>query len=125
MLEIIIEFLGEFLLQAIGEALIELGLHSLAEPLRQPPEPWLAALGYTIFGALFGGLSLLVFPSNLVPRPWRILNLLATPIAVGSIMTFMGAWRSRRGQSVLRIDHFAYGYVFALSFAVVRFLFAT
>lgn len=124
MLEIIIEFLGEFLLQAIGEAIIELGLHSLAEPFRQPPEPWIAALGYTIFGAFFGGLSLLFFPSNLVSRPFRILNLIVTPIAVGSIMTLMGAWRTRRGQSVLRIDHFAYGYVFALSFAVVRYLFA-
>jgi hypothetical protein len=36
----------------------------------------------------------------------------------------MGAWRARRGQQVLRIDRFAYGYLFALSLGLVRFYFA-
>lgn len=125
MLELVLEVLGEFLLQAIGEALIELGLHSLAEPFRKPPNPWLAALGYTIFGAVFGGLSLLAFPANLVPQPWRVLNLMLTPLAVGGIMVLMGAWRAKRGQPALRIDRFAYGYLFALSLALIRFQFTT
>jgi hypothetical protein len=124
MLEIVLEFLGEFLLQMIGELLIELGFHSLAEPFRRPPNPWLAALGFTLFGACFGGLSLLAFPDNLVAGPWRVVNLVATPIAVGGAMALMGAWRARRGQPVLRIDRFAYGYLFALSIALVRFFFA-
>ena len=124
MLELLFEFVGEFLLQAIGEALVELGLHSVAEPFRRPPNPWLAALGYATFGAVLGGLSLLVFPTNLVPDSWRVLNLVATPLAVGGIMAAIGAWRARRGESVLRIDRFAYGYLFALSLALVRFFFA-
>ena len=125
MLEILVEVLGEFILQALGEALVELGLHSLAEPFRRPPNPWLAALGYTLFGAIFGALSLLVFPHNLVPGPWRWVNLAATPIAVGGVMAALGAWRARRGDAVLRIDKFSYGYLFALSFALVRFFFAS
>lgn len=125
MLELLFELVGEFLLQAIGEALVELGLHSVAEPFRRPPNPWLAALGYTIFGAVLGGLSLLAFPANLVPETWRVVNLVATPLAVGGIMAAIGAWRARRGESVLRIDRFAYGYLFALSLALVRFFFAT
>ena len=125
MLELVLEVLGEFLLQAFGEALIELGLHSLAEPFRKPPNPWLAALGYTIFGAVFGGLSLLAFPAILVPQPWRVLNLMLTPLAVGGIMVLMGAWRAKRGQPALRIDRFAYGYLFALSLALIRFQFTT
>jgi hypothetical protein len=40
------------------------------------------------------------------------------------MMCLMGAWRARRGDDVLRIDRFAYGYVFALSLALVRFIFA-
>src|SRR5262245_47356007 len=115
MLEFLFEVLGEFLLQAVGEALLELGFHSLKEPFRRPPNPWLAALGYTLFGAVFGGLSLLVFPNNLVPHPWRVVNLIVTPLAVGGLMVLMGAWRAHRGQPVLRIDRFAYGYLFALS----------
>jgi len=39
-------------------------------------------------------------------------------------MSAMGYWRARRGQAVLRIDRFAYGYLFALTFALVRFWFA-
>jgi hypothetical protein len=39
-------------------------------------------------------------------------------------MAAIGAWRARRGEPVLRIDRFAYGYLFALSLALVRFFFA-
>ena len=124
MIEVIFEILGEFLLQVLGEALVELGFHSLAEPFQKPPNPWLAAIGYALFGAILGGLSLLVFPNNLVPEPWRLVNLFATPLAVGGLMVAMGAWRARRGQPVLRIDKFAYGYLFALALALVRFFFA-
>ena len=90
MLEFIFEVLGEFLLQLVGEMLIELGLHSLAEPLRRPPNPWLAALGYLLFGSILGGLSLLVVAHHLVPEAWRIANLIGTPIAVGGLMALMG-----------------------------------
>ena len=124
MLEFVLELVGEFLLQVIGEALVELGLHSMAEPFRRPPNPWFAAAGYTLIGALLGGLSLLVVPHNLVPESARVVNLVVTPIAVGVAMALLGAWRARRGQAVLRIDRFAYGYLFALSMALVRFFFA-
>ena len=124
MLEFIFELLGEFLLQVVGEALVEIGFHSLAEPFRRPPNPWLAAIGYALFGAILGGISLLVVPNNLVPEAWRVANLVATPVAVGGVMALMGAWRARRGQPILRIDRFAYGYLFALFIALVRFYFA-
>lgn len=124
MFEIIFEILGEFILQVLGEALLELGFHSFVEPFRKPPSPWLAALGYMLFGTIFGGLSLAAFPNNFVPAPWRIANLIATPLAVGGVMAAMGAWRARRGQPVLLIDKFAYGYLFALALALVRFFFA-
>lgn len=125
MLEFLFEVIGEFLLQTLLEALAEIGLHSLAEPFRRPPNPWLAAIGYTLFGAAAGGLSLLAFPAHLVPEHGlRLLNLIVTPVAVGGVMVLMGAWRARRGESVLRIDRFAYGYLFALSLGLVRFFFA-
>lgn len=132
MLEFLFEVVGEFLLQAVIEVLVELGVHSLAEPFRRRPSPWLAAFGYTIFGAAAGGLSLLLFPQHLTPEDpqhltpedWRIAHLLATPVAVGIGMMLLGRWRARRGDTVLRIDRFACGYLFALSLALVRFVFA-
>ena len=124
MLEVLIELFGEFLLQFFVEALLELGMHSLAEPIRRPPNAWLAAFGYAIVGGILGAVSLYVLPENLVPAPWRIVNLVVTPLAVGFLMAAIGVLRGRRGEPVLRIDRFSYGFLFALSLALVRFAFA-
>ncbi|QNM98820.1 hypothetical protein [Chitinimonas koreensis] len=125
-MEILFELLLEFVVQIIGELLFELGLRSLADPDRKPANPWLAALGYAIVGALLGGASLALFPhSMLAGTPWRWVNLIATPVAAGLCMAALGAWRARRGQQVLRIDRFAFGYLFALSFALTRFCWAS
>ncbi len=124
MVEFIFEIIGEFLLQIVGEALLELGFHTVASPFQRSPTPYVAALAYTVFGVAVGGLSLLIFPHNLVAAPWRVFNLILTPLAAGACMAVMGAWRRRRGQTALRIDRFSYGYVFALALALIRFRFA-
>ena len=124
MLTIILELLGEFLLQVVIEGLAEVGWRSVAAPFRRPVNPWQAALGYAIFGAIFGGLSLLFFPDNLVPGAWRVGNLILTPLAVGAVMMLTGAWRAGGGGTAMRLDRFAYGYLFALTLALVRFFFA-
>ncbi len=125
MIEVLFEILGEFLLQLLLEALAEVGLHSLKEPFRRAPNPWLAGLGYAIFGAIAGGITLWLLPDHLVRNEvLRKLNLLLAPLAAGGAMCLLGAWRARRGEPVLRIDRFAYGYVFAQALAMVRFVFA-
>ena len=124
--EFLFSFVGEFLIQILGELFFEVGLHSIAEPFRKKPNPWLAAVGYFLFGAVLGGLSLLVFPDYLVAsKQLRVANAALSPIAAGVSMAAMGAWRARRGQAVLRIDKFSYGYLFALGMGLVRFWFAS
>jgi hypothetical protein len=126
MIEFLLQIIGEFILQIVVEALFALGYSSLAETFKQPPNPWLAALGFLLFGAIAGGLSLLVFPSNLTPAGLpRVANLIFTPLLVGLCMSAIGAWRSKRGNLVLRIDKFWYGYCLALALALVRFRFAS
>lgn len=124
-MEFIVELLLEFLIQIFGEALFELGLRSVMEPFRKRPNRWFAVIGYTIFGATLGGISLWPFPHHMVRNPaWRAANLFATPFAAGLCMSLLGAWRSRRGQAIVGIDRFWYGALFALAFAVVRFVWA-
>ena len=124
-MEFILELFLEFIIQALGEALFELGLHSLSEPFRKPANPWFAAIGYAMFGSIFGGISIWLFPHHMVTaNVWRLANLAATPVAVGFCMSWLGAWRSRLGQSLFRIDRFSYGYLFALCFGFVRFIWA-
>lgn len=124
MLEAILGFFGEILLQVFIEGLVELGLHSVTEPFRRRPHPGMAGIGYLLFGALLGGVSLLVFPTHFTQGAWRIVNLAVTPVAAGLLMCLLGHWRARRGEDVLRIDRFAYGYLFALSLALIRYWFA-
>ena len=50
------------LMSVVSEALVELGLQSMAEPFRRPPNPWLAAFGYGLLGVIAGGISLWLFP---------------------------------------------------------------
>jgi hypothetical protein len=111
--EILFGFFGELILQLVGEILLEIGLHSVAEPFRKKPSPFFAAIAYALFGAVIGGLSL------------RVANTALSPIIAGLSMAAIGKWRAKRGQDVLRIDKFAYGYLFALGFALVRFGFAS
>ncbi|KRA75787.1 hypothetical protein ASD78_07415 [Lysobacter sp. Root667] len=125
MLEFLFELIVELILQIVGEVLIEIGLHSMAKPLRKRPDPWLAALGYALLGAFVGWLSLLVFPDHLMREEhWRIANLILTPLLAGAALAWLGAWRAKRGQMQLRIDRFSYAYLFALCMALVRFSFA-
>jgi VIT1/CCC1 family predicted Fe2+/Mn2+ transporter len=124
-IEVIIEIVGELLIQVVGEVLIEAGFQAVGEPLRRRPKPLLAALGYLIFGAALGSLSLLIFPTHLTPAGiWRVANLVVAPLIAGLSMAALGAWRARRGDLVFRIDRFSYGYLFALAMALVRYFFA-
>jgi len=123
-MEFLFEFLGEFLLQAFGDVLLELGFRAMAEPFQHRPNPWLATLGYALFGAILGGLSLMVFPHLLVAARLRMANLVVTPVVSGALLGLFGWWRRRDDDVTPPLDRFVYGLLFALAFAIVRFFFA-
>lgn len=112
MFELVFYVLGEFLLQVIVEMLASIGFGAMGETFRKKPNPWLAAIGYGLLGAMVGGVSLLIFQTPLISLgSWRLLNLVVTPIAVGMVMAALGAWKTKRGRMVFRIDRFSYGYL--------------
>jgi hypothetical protein len=114
------------ILQLVVEVLAEVGLHHFRRENRPPQRARFAILGYALMGALAGGLSLLLFPELFLATPQaRVLNLISLPILAGGVMAMLGAWRQRREQQLIRLDRFAYGYLFALTMALVRFFFAT
>ncbi|HXF10711.1 MAG TPA: hypothetical protein VN625_08005 [Desulfuromonadaceae bacterium] len=125
-LEVILQIFFELLLQFIGEVACEFGLQSLSEIFHRKPNPWLAGIGYILLGAGIGGLSLLVARSTFIHHPTlRIANLFLTPLLAGLLMAAIGHWRRKRGQDLIRLDRFGYGFLFAFSMALVRFLYAT
>ena len=124
MIEVVFEILGEVLLQLVFEVLAELGLHAVSEPFRKRPNPLVAATGYLLFGLAAGGVSLLVAPRSFTQGDARLLGLAVTPVLAGLAMTALGAWRARRGDDIIRLDRFLYGYLFAVALAIVRFQYA-
>lgn len=120
-----LEVIGEVLLQGVFEVVAEIFGRRVKAPFRRtrPAHPALAALGYALFGAMAGGLSLWLMPTLFISTPWlRVLNLALTPLLAGLLMERLGNWRRGRDQSTIRLDTFAYGFVFALAMAVVRFV---
>ena len=122
--ELLFEIFGELLLQIVFELLAEFGWRSLQQPFKQAPNPLLAGVGYALFGAVAGGLSLWWFPNLFIASPvGRIANVIVTPILSGAAMAALGAWRRRRDQPTVLLDRFAYAFIFAMSMALVRLRF--
>jgi hypothetical protein len=128
MIELIAELLLELLLQLVGEIVTELGFRSLGEPFvsRERQNPLLAGFGYCLFGLIFGGLSLLIFPKSFVrSENFHGVSLLITPVLAGLAMSAIGKLRERQGKTLLRLDSFVYGFIFAFPMALIRFLYTT
>lgn len=124
-LELLFEIFGEFILQFVFEALSEAGLHLFRKPARPgPSSPWLAIAGYALLGALCGALSLWLFPNFFIrSHVGRGISLVVTPLLAAAAMALVGAWRRKRGEELIRLDRFTYGYVFAFAMAAIRFSF--
>ena len=121
--EIVIQFFAEFLLQIIGELLINLGFHAASGKLpNRKSSPILAGAGYVSLGAILGFVSILIFPDSFLLNPThKTVNLLITPVIVGFTMSLLGNIRKKKGKDTIRLDTFIFGFVFAFAMAFVRF----
>jgi hypothetical protein len=120
--ELFLEVLFEF----AGEALLDLVLRGIAEVFETSrfANPVFASIGYTLLGALAGGLSLFIFPHPLVhPARFHGINLLVSPFVTGLVMSLIGSLLSRQGKKVVQIESFRYGFAFAFGMALIRYLF--
>lgn len=86
--------------------------------------PVLAGFGHFLIGLSAGVLSLLVFGTRLLPRPVIPgLSLIASPIATGIAMNWIGDWWSERGRGRPALFSFWAGAIFAFGMALVRFVY--
>ena len=122
MFEFIAQFIGELLIQG----LMEIGFRSLADVFKKKRNPIFSAIGCILWGAIAGGISLVVFPASFIARSdLKLLNLLLTPVLVGVLMVLLGRLRARKGRDLVELDRFGYAFLFALTMSLVRFLWAT
>ena len=126
-LELIFQIFGEFILQFVFEALAEAGIHLFSRSKKRAPgRPLATVFGYVLLGCLCGLLSLWLFPHFFVKSPvGRGVSLLVTPLLAAGAITLISMWRSKHGEELLRLEKFAFVYVFAFSMEAVRFAFAS
>jgi len=125
--EILFELVGEILLQVVFEALASAGIHLVraGKSAAKARSPWMIAIGYALFGAIAGGISLWVMPDSFLRQHWlRIAYLVVVPLLVGALFAAIARWRDKRGLTILTIDRFSCGWLFALAFAGIRYAFA-
>lgn len=125
--ELLFEIVGDVLLQVVLEALAEVGVHLMRGKTEHPKSTtaWRLMVGYTLFGVIVGGLSLLALPHALShSNAGRTATLLIAPVCAALSTVAIGRIRAKRGQEPAGIDRFMYSYLFALALAVVRHLWA-
>ena len=125
MLDVLLEFIFEFLWELFFQALVEIGLECLGRYFHQRP---ILRNGLAFIAiALLGGFVGLIFSNTI---PWRIMrssvvpgiSLVLVPLVTGSIMKFFGDWRRSRGHQPTVLASFWGGALFAFSMALVRWL---
>ena len=126
--ELLLGFIVEVVLPIVGEIAFEFLLHCMGQPFvtRERRNAAFAGIGYFLIGLVLGGLSLLVFPRSFVrSEDFHGISLLITPVVAGLVMSAIGRWRLRQGKTLLRLDSFIYGFVFAFPLSLVRFVCTT
>jgi hypothetical protein len=130
-MEIIFELIFSFLIEIIGEGLfqllVELGVRSLGSNLgiSKPEKPILSLLGYILLATAGAFISIAIFKNHFIKNETlRIVNLIIAPIILGLMMKFRGKKLEHKNINTIRLDSFWYGYVFALTFALIRLLFS-
>lgn len=78
---------------------------------------------YGSLGGLLGWASTRIIDHLLLPHAiWRALNLVITPLIVAAVMAWIGRARTQRGLRTVRLEVFVYAWLFALAFAVTRWI---
>ena len=119
--ELILEALGELVAEACVAAVTRIfrDLASDIEAMHLVP----AAIGYLLLGGLFGSVSVLLYPHWLFhPSRFHGISLLISPLLTGIVMWQVGGILRRREKQTVPIESFGCGFIFALGWALVRFI---
>lgn len=120
MLSLLLEFLGELLLQLVVE-IVAFFLPELVTSWRKQQAPaWLKAASYGCWGLLLGIVSLYFFPTRLIAPAFALANLLLTPLLMGLVFVVLSKAKHDE-QDWLQKARFLQGFLFALGFALVRY----
>jgi hypothetical protein len=117
-----LEFLGEVVLNFLGEMLAELGFKSVQNQGDGSPKV-VVGIGLVVLGAVAGVVTVLALPRPVTPPlPVRGLSLLVSPLVMGLLMDRYGNWRQERTGKRTYIATLWGGALFAFGMAAMRFV---
>ena len=134
-MEILLELIGELVIQLVIELLADGGCHLIGRTKKRKQRKVAGPVGraapvalagrHLLLGAICGALSLLLFRESFIGSgPFKVINLVITPVVAGYLMALIGRWRTRRGKQTLPLEQFLSGFAFAFALALVRFIWA-
>ena len=113
------QVLFELIFQFFFEALADVAWRQVPEPARTTVKILLAAA----FAATLGFLSSLLFPTPFITaEPLAIAYLLLGPLLIGWVMARLGRLLERKDKRRTSLERFGYGWLFAFSFSLARFI---
>jgi len=126
-MQLLFEILLELVLPLVIEIFAELALHGVIRFVRtnRVVRIVVTALMYFGVGLAAGFFSLLIWPkafarSSTLPG----ISLVITPVLGGILMSYLAWLRVRAWDWTIRLETFAYGFLFAFAMALLRLLFA-
>jgi len=134
--EFLFEILGELALQLfalvarivvslLANCIAEMGWAGFLHTLQRERNPVLSTIGFVIWGALAGAVSLWPFPHLVIANHWLSLaNLALTPLACAIAATFVGEKLGEYDSRFIERSRFFYAFALAATMALVRFGFA-
>lgn len=126
---IVAQLIHEFVIVMIGCVVSEVTLHSVAKVFRWGKElprlPHMAVfLTYLVLGLIAGAISLFAFKNVFITdRVVQVMHLLFAPLVMGTLAKAWGLMISKKEQSLVRLDSFEFGFVFAFMFVLARLAF--
>ena len=121
-MEFIIEIFGEFIIQFVFELAADFCIAFLPDAAyRKFTNAYAKGFLYIMVGIGLAWLSNLLVGELLLPKIFAGLNVALSPLAIGWFMMMLGRWREKKGRQASDLEHFIFGYLFTLSFALMRF----
>lgn len=122
-MEFLIEFIAEFLFQAVFEiaaAMFDGSLNLSSRIVRNS----LKSIFYLLLGSIFGAASLTFWPVPMIstaPNPW--ISLLLVPACVAVFIVYFSRWIERKRNWDIELEQFSFSFIFAFVFAAVRYFY--
>ncbi len=120
---VILQFLGEVILEVLASSPLEFFSNSQAEANSDSRVS--SCIKWFAGGALLGGLSLLVLHNSMISLPiLRLANLLLAPILSGLVSKGIASYRAQRDPAFIPHTNFWQAYWFTFGLVVIRFMYA-